>query len=300
MTIRSVGYDGPIGEQDWARWLAPYTGSGYTVFGPGDFACAPAASLSTHIAPGGAHGDGVTDVSDAQVTIQHEPVTSGTRYDAIVLTRDWQGGPSTTPFGAVTYGKSSIDVVRGGTAMALPTLERSPGVGKAQHPIALMGVTAGVSTPTLAVDFRATLSKAAWVRSLLAMTGPPGTRYALAPDGRRYVMAIDSSGTVRPVPEWEPPPPVLPVAPLIGSGTAAISTNQYGSASIAHGLAWTPKVVHLSPRLATTSGMVECYVSTVANAVNSKAINLTAKIVTPDGWKSYEGNLSQVDWIAYG
>ena len=71
-------------------------------------------------------------------------------------------------------------------------------------------ITAGASTVQVVEDLRATAARTAWVRSELAMTGPAGTRYALEPDGRRYVRMTDASGSTVTKPEWEPPPPAPP------------------------------------------------------------------------------------------
>lgn len=298
MTIRSVGYDGSIGEVDWAAWLAPYLGSVDMVASPTAFRVTPTTGLSVQVAPGLAHGWGVTDVSDAAEVLQLEPVSSGSRYDCVVLRRSWEG-TSTTPSGAATGGRTTIGYVKGGTTKALPSLASTGGL-LTEQPLALVQVTASTSTVQLADDLRATSTKAAWVRSMLAMTGPAGTRYALEPDGRRYVRAADSSGAVVTVPEWEPPAATAPVIPKIASGTTPITTNANGSATFPHNLPWTPQVVHLTPRLATSSGMVSFYVSAAAGAVNNRYVNVTAKIVTATGQKPYEGPINALDWVAYG
>lgn len=298
MTIRSVGYDGSIGETDWANYLAPYIGSPPMVAGANSFKVSATNGLSVQVAPGVAHGWGVTDVSDAAETIQLDAVTSGSRVDAVILRREWSG-TSTTPSGASTGGRTSIGFVRGGIS-GVPSLANSGG-NMTEQALALVRVTAGASTVQVLDDLRVHSAKAAWVRSELAMTGPPGTRYALEPDGRRYVRVTDASGNVVTRPEWEPPPPPDPVIPKVASGTVTgVTTNAYGSATIQHGLPWTPKVAFVTPRLATDSGMVSYYVSAAAGAVNSRTINITAKIVTATGDKPYEGRIGSLDWTAIG
>ena len=223
MTIRSVGYDGSIGEVDWSRWLAPYLGSAPGVAGPGDFRVTRTTGMSVQVAPGTAHGHGITDVSDAAETLQLETVTSGVRWDAIVLRRSW-AGTSTTPSGVATGGRTSVAYVKGGSAQALPTLASSGSLY--EQPLALVKVSAGSTTVQDVEDLRATHAKAAYARSMLAMTGPPGTRYTLEPDGRRYVMVVDpASGTSVPKVEWEPPAPVMPDVTPIRSGTAFLNFN---------------------------------------------------------------------------
>lgn len=298
MTIRSVGYGGSINEKDWSLYLAPYIGSPDMVLRPGDFRVQAASGLSVTVAPGIAHGYGVTDVSDASETLQLEASPGGVRYDAVVLRRSWSGS-STTPSGIATGGKTTIAYVRGTSAAVVPALARNPGE-TVEQPLALVKVASDQFNVQPVEDLRATASKAGWVRSMLAMTGPAGTRYALEPDGKRFVRAADSSGAVVTVPEWEPPPRPDPVIPKVASGTTTVTTNAYGSATFAHNLPWTPKVVILSPRLATSSGMVVFYVSATPGAVNNRYVNLTAKIVTATGQKPYEGPINALDWTAYG
>lgn len=297
MTIRSVGYDGSIGETDWANYLAPYIGSPPMVAGANSFKVSATNGLSVQVAPGVAHGWGVTDVSDAAETIQLDAVTSGYRVDAVVLRREWSG-TSTTPSGASTGGRTSIGFVRGGVS-GVPSLASSGG-NLTEHPLALVKVTAGASTVQVVEDLRVNTARTAWVRSELAMTGPPGTRYALEPDGRRYVRVVDASGNVVTQPEWEPAPPPPPVIPKVASGTVAITTNKYGSATIQHNLGWKPKVVMLTPRLATDSGLVVFYVSAAATGITDRNVNITAKLVTPTGQVPYEGRISDLDWTAIG
>ena len=298
MTIRSVGYDGSIGEVDWSSYLAPYLGAPDMVTSPASFRVTATTGLSVQVAPGTAHAWGVTDVSDAAEVIQLEPATSGSRFDVVVLRREWSG-TSVTPTGVATGGRTSIGYVRGGTARAVPTLASTPG-SVTEQPLALVQVTAGTSTVQVVEDLRATAARTAWVRSELAMTGPAGTRYALEPDGRRYVRMTDASGSTVTKPEWEPAPPPPPVIPKVGSGTAAITTNEHGSATITHNLGWKPKVVMVTPRLATSSGMVFFYVSAAATGITDRTINITAKIVTTTGQKPYAGNISSLDWMAVG
>lgn len=300
--IRSVGYDGSISETDWSAWLAPYLGSPPMVVRAPDFRVTPATgNLSVQVAPGTAHGWGITDTSDAAETIQLDPAPTGVRYDAIVLRRDW-GGTSTTPTGSPTGGSTSIGWVKGGAAQAVPALTTTGGT-LTEQPLALVKVTAGTTTVQVVDDLRATHAKAAYARSLLAMTGPPGTRYTLEPDGKRYVMTVDpASGVTVPKPEWEPPPPVIPPIPVIASGTRAVSFDDKGVAQIPHGLGRRPTNVIFSSRSTTSSGLVDVSLSLQAGAISSTVFTVVAKVMsnTSSGWAPYTGSLSYVDWIAYG
>ena len=301
MTIRSVGFDGAISEIDWSAYLAPYLGTQPTVAGANDYRVTAGKALSVSIAPGTAHAWGVTAVSDAAETVTLEPVTSGTRYDVIALTYDW-AGTSITPTGAPTGGRVTIEVVKGGNALAVPTLARDGGV-KAQQVLAIVKVTSGTTDPSVVEDLRQTHTKVAYARSLLAMTGPAGTRYTVEPTGRRYVMRATAGGVVQAVPEWEPDPPTIPPIPLVDSGTAALDFNASGAAVITHNLGRRPKTVLFGSRATTSSGMVSIHLSLQAGSVSSTAFTIVAKIVSSTaaaGWAPYTGNLSSVDWIAVG
>lgn len=297
MTIRSVGYDGSIGETDWSQWLAPYLGSEPGVARPGDFKVTATTGLSVQVAPGVAHGWGVTDVSDAAEVIQLDAVTSGTRYDALVLRRDWSG-TSTTPSGATTGGRTTVAFVKGGTSQLVPTLARGGGQATEQA-LALVKVTAGAATVQVVDDLRVTHGKAGYARSLLAMTGPVGTRYVLEPDLKRYVMR-DVSGVPTPVAEWEPDPVVIPPIPNVASGSRSVAFNASGAAIVAHGLGRDPAIVHVALRATASSPLIEVSVSTAAGAVNATQFTVVAKQATATGWAPYEGNVSYLDWIAIG
>lgn len=301
MTIRSVGYDGAISEIDWSAYLAPYLGSQPTTVGANDFKVTAGKALSVTVAPGTAHGWGVTDVSDAAETITLEPVTSGSRYDVVVLTRDWSG-TSTTPTGAPTGGRTLIEVVKGGSAQTVPDLARNGGT-LAQQSLALVKVTAGAADASVVEDLRQTHTKVAYARSMLAMAGPPGTRYTLEPTGRRYVMRAGANGVTQPAPEWEPDPPALPAVPLVKSGTANIDFDNTGAGKVTHNLGRRPTNVFFSSRASTASGFVELYLSLQPGSISSTVFTIVAKILDPAsaaGWKPYTGNLTAVDWIAVG
>lgn len=298
MTIRSVGYDGSIGEVDWSAYLAPYLGAPDMVARQGDFKVSATTGLSVQVAPGLAHGFGVTDVSDAAEVIQLDAATSGTRFDCVVLRRDWSG-QSNTPTGAATGGRTTVGFVKGGASQIVPPLQRSGGQ-LTEHALALVKVTAGASTVQVVDDLRATHAKAAYARSLLAMTGPLGTRYVLEPDGRRYVMTANSAGVPQPVPEWEPDPITIPPIPYVASGTRSVTTNASGAAIVPHGLGRQPSIVHAAPRLAAASPLVEVYVSSAAGAVNNANFTITAKVATATGYAPYVGTITNLDWIAVG
>lgn len=96
MTIASVGYGGDVDYSDWAtlmsRQFSPYGVAGAEDFqvsaGPGD--------REVLILPGAAGGHGILDVSNGIESVLAAPVASGSRWDTLVLRRDWES-EQTTP-----------------------------------------------------------------------------------------------------------------------------------------------------------------------------------------------------------
>lgn len=142
MTITSVGYAGTITDSNWRRIAVSAVGSlygvdDYTSFrvtaGPGDRALS--------IAPGGAFGLGVRDTSDAAVVVNGGTVASGSRWDLVVLRRNW-GAKTTTP------------VIIAGTAnRALPA--RNTGFDALNdQPLALVRFSAGQTVVQEIIDLR--------------------------------------------------------------------------------------------------------------------------------------------------
>lgn len=142
MTITSVGYAGTITDSNWRRMATAAVGSLYGVddftsfrvtAGPGDRALA--------IADGGAFGLGVRDESDTPIVLNGDPVASGSRWDLVVLRRDW-GAKETTPL-----------IIAGSPTKALP--DRYTGWGtQNDQPLALVRFAAGQSTAQEIVDLR--------------------------------------------------------------------------------------------------------------------------------------------------
>ena len=255
--------------------------------------------MSVQVASGIAYGNGISDFSDAAESITIAAVAAGTRYDAVVLRRDWAGS-STTPTGAATQGRSFIAVVQGGSSQMLPALQNNPGV-MTDQPLALVRVTAGQSTVTVTDDLRATYASTAYVRSLLAMTGPLGSQYVLAPSNKPYVMAATTSGTAAAVEGWEPPAPTLPDVPTVRRGTASnVVFSATGAGTITHGLGFDPSLFIPVPRLAAASPLVQIALSSQAGATSSTSAIVTAKRASggTDGWVPYAGTISYVDWMA--
>mgnify|MGYP003586068105 FL=1 len=302
MTIRSLGYDGSIGEREWAM-IAPAIGSPPTTVGAADFQVTATSGLQVRVAPGAAAGWGIYDVSDAAETITIEAATSAVRYDAVVLRRDWSG-TSTTPTGGSTGGRSFIAVVKGGSSPVIPSLNTNGGV-LADQALALVQVSPGASTVLVSADLRASFAPAAVVRSPLAMTGPLGARYVLAPTGKRYVVGLTAAGTAQAMEEWEPDAPTLPNVPRVRSGVVTGTVfNTTGTASIVHNLGYVPAHFSVNYRNTAASILVTLNVAYQTGAVAANQALLVAKRsaggTATDSWAPYTGTLSQIDWLAVG
>lgn len=144
MTITSVGYAGTVDDEQWARLIPAAGGAFYSVENFGAFRVTAAAGTRTvQIAgsTGGASAYGVRAVSDTAVPKVLDAVPSGTRWDMIVLRRNWATKQST------------LEVVQGGSARALPARTNNPGVADDQ-PLALARLAAGSTTIQEIVDLR--------------------------------------------------------------------------------------------------------------------------------------------------
>jgi microcystin-dependent protein len=144
MAIASAGYDGTVTQEDWAL-MAQFTGVDTAVAGSGELAVTGVEGVRlVDVAPGTAWGWGVidwlTDTNTVQLTANG---TGSTRWDAIVLRRDW------------TTGTSSLAAVEGTSVEAVPTLTVTPGV-QADQVLALVAVPPGASSLVGAVVRRRT------------------------------------------------------------------------------------------------------------------------------------------------
>lgn len=148
----SRGYDTtadkPYTEVFWgnAHSVVPIGSSTYGVRGTGDWKVSPVvgADRTVSIAPGYGWGCGVTDQTVANETLQFDTNGAGTRYDLVVVRRDW------TP----TAGVSKFMVVKGSATKAIPGTRKSgPGVEDDQ-PIALVPIIAGQTQPGPIIDLR--------------------------------------------------------------------------------------------------------------------------------------------------
>lgn len=297
MAIASIGYEGSVGEAEWARYGQWFTlPKGLST--PTDLALT-ISGLNLSVGPGVAYGDNVVDVVGL-TTVTNTAPSSGTRYDTLVLRRDWTA-TGVTPSGGATGGATTLVVVPGGTAATVSgAVLSNPGAGQSDQPLFLVSTTsAGVQA--LVADLRSVQSTAALVRSKLAMTGPAGTQYTLkdgsAQDGTRWVMTVTQAGTIAPALEWEPAPPV--VAAIATGYVLSRTFNANGETTIAHNLGWAPKVFKAWHRATRTSAPVVLELSLAGSSLTATDALIIAKVIGPTGWEPYtNGSLSRIDWIA--
>lgn len=146
MALTSVFYDGWVTETDRATNRAG--AADYGVIGADDFRVSthPSIPYALNIAAGKAHGYGVSDTATATQVVQCATLASGTRFDLIVVRRNWQpllGGPSTL-----------VAIQGGSTIPNIQTLRTiGPGVEDDQ-PLALVEWRGNVNTPYRIIDLR--------------------------------------------------------------------------------------------------------------------------------------------------
>ena len=168
MALTSVFYDGVVTETDRAKNRAGVPD--YGVYGIEDFKVTahPSIANAVLVKAGRAHGFGVTDTAGTDQVVNCATISSGTRWDLIVVRRNWQpaaGGPST------------LEAVQGGASAEIPAGRIvGPGVEDDQ-PLALVRWKAGLSAPDQIIDLRVwaanggLFAKDALVRSYLAGIG---------------------------------------------------------------------------------------------------------------------------------
>jgi hypothetical protein len=181
MAITSKFYDTAITESDWAE--NRFGDARYGVVGANDWkvTAVAGADRTVSISPGKGFGHGIADVSDTNVTIQLDPIASGSRWDLIAMRRDWQplaGGPS------------AFVKVTGSSAKGIPgTRVNDPGVQDDQ-PVYLVQVTAGDTNPTGFVDLRCWAANGGLVvadKLALDYLNVPGARVLLGGTEYRYI-----------------------------------------------------------------------------------------------------------------
>jgi len=142
--IFSTGYDGTVTEVDWAS-LSPATSSRPSVITGVTASVVGNVDRTIRIPAGQLYGWGVLDTITGNVDLTADAVTSGSRWDTVVLRRDWQPTPG---------GGSTLMILKGTSTKAVSSLMQSnPGVVADQF-LYLIRVQAGLTTIQELIDFR--------------------------------------------------------------------------------------------------------------------------------------------------
>jgi hypothetical protein len=186
VAIVSAGFDQTIDEVQFAR-MSRFMGAEYAVGTDADFKVTPVttADRTVRVAPGAAYAHGVLCDSGSAVNLQSTIVTSGSRWDTVVLRRDWQ-----PPGGTATL------MLLTGSATKLIAASRLSGPGVLDdQPLALVRFTAGQNLPQEIVDLRAFPSKVFAAADLAALPNATlGTEAVVG--GKRWRREMDSSGNL--------------------------------------------------------------------------------------------------------
>ena len=172
-----------------------------------------AASLTCNVSAGVAWAHGVMATLDAAESVTFDSVTTlnATRWDAVVIRRNWTAGTAVLAVVKGTAAASASQVLP-------PGLNGNPGVLHDQV-LALVRIANGQNLPTLVVDMRMWASKVFTAPSLAALPVPNATIYgaeAVLTDGIRYRCVLDGSSNFTWTEEALVPPEIT-------SGPAVIS-----------------------------------------------------------------------------
>lgn len=162
MAITSYGYDGTLTEVGWAS-LSELLGLRRGVKGAADWAVSiGAGTREVLIAAGVAFGGGVADVNSANVSLSATAVSSGTRWDTVVVRRNWSTNTTTA---LIVAGTSSKAVASG--------LNSNPGVLDDQV-IALIRLTSASTAVQEVLDMRSYPGRSLVYGSATALGLDPG------------------------------------------------------------------------------------------------------------------------------
>lgn len=183
MAITSAGFDGVVDEVQFAK-MARFTGADYAVGSNTALRVTPVttANLTVQVAAGAGFGHGVLSESDTVVNLQAPAVLSGSRWDTVVLRRDWQ------PPG----GTAAVMLLQG-TSSKLVASSRKTGPGVLDDQLlALVRFQAGQTLPQEIIDLRTWPSKVYAANDLAALPGASlGTEAVVG--GIRYRRELDAS-----------------------------------------------------------------------------------------------------------
>ena len=197
----NVGFKGTVDTAQWAKVAS--LGVRYAVMGGPDLKVTAGGSgdRAVTVAAGEAWGDGVLSTFDTSTNLNGTAVSSGSRWDTLVVRRTWQ--PALTPTGlaqlVILPGSASKAIASGRTTDA--------GATTSDQPIALLRFAAGYTVVQEVVDLRVWAGAggglvAANTDALLYLTDV-GTVVSVGSD--RWVRSLDAGGNavwVATTPAW--------------------------------------------------------------------------------------------------
>lgn len=147
MTITSSGYNGSVTEVTWAG-LSNLVGTDYAVAGDSDWrvSVGGTGTRPVTVAAGTAFGSGVRDVNSASINANPASIASGTRWDTVVIARNW------------STNTSAVAIRTGTSTKAVTLTNTTPGVLDDQ-PIALILLDSSLAAVQQVVDLRTQTGK---------------------------------------------------------------------------------------------------------------------------------------------
>lgn len=141
---RNVGFAGQVLTADWA--VIAGRGARYSCLNPNDLRLTIAAgdrAVSIATAPDGVWGDGVLSFWNTSTTLTANSVSSGSRWDTVVIRRNWATSTST------------LMILQGGTSKAIASSRtNNPGATTSDQPLWLIRVQSGQTAIQEVVDLR--------------------------------------------------------------------------------------------------------------------------------------------------
>lgn len=177
-----------------------------------------AGTWAVTVAAGSAFGDGVLSKFNTSTNLNGTSVSSGSRWDTVVIRRHWQ--PSSSPTGTAT-----LMILAGGTSKAIASSRKTDaGVTDSDQPIALVRFAAGQTAAQEVVDLRCWADGSGlYAANPLAQSylDDPGTTFVT--DSALYVRVVTAAGS----PAWD----VYDLGRLIGPLDSTLLSDDQTSAA---------------------------------------------------------------------
>lgn len=147
MVDKHIGYPGTVNSAELAKWMPNVASCQYSVEGPSDakVVTSDVGVRGLIIRSGTVIGDGIMDIFEADTPMNLAAVTTGSRWDMIVLRRTWSATVGTST--------SIYTAIQGNANKTLPARNNNKGVISDQ-PIALCRVDAGKNAVQEIIDLR--------------------------------------------------------------------------------------------------------------------------------------------------